>query len=319
MSKRSSSRWQNFSYKILKKFQRFKRPEALPIVLHSKRIYILPTRFGVFFGLFLSLMLSGALNYNNNMALLLTFLLGGLILLSPLYTVRNLLNLQITQVSSEPAFAGTAAVFRFGILNTSSQNRPVIWVEIDGQPSLAQVSATDRATVDIMQETEKRGWHAIKRARIYTSYPLGLFFSWAWLEPDSKCLVYPKPEKNGPALPFGNEQSGERKNRTGDEEWWGMRNYRPGDSPRLIAWKTVAKTDRLTTKIFAEHQGKQITLDFDRIEGLDTESKLSRLTQWVLEAEKQGLDYALKISGLEIPAGSGQAHQHHCLKALAEY
>ena len=55
---------------------RLKQAEALPILLHRHRIYVLPTRFGLMFSAVLLVMLLGALNYNNNPALLLTCLLG---------------------------------------------------------------------------------------------------------------------------------------------------------------------------------------------------------------------------------------------------
>ena len=97
--------WQDWSYRFLSKFLTFRKSDPLPIDIHRKRVYILPTRFGVFFGLFLFVTLMGSLNYNNNMALMLTFLLGGLALLSPIYTVRNLTGLQVVQITAPPVFA----------------------------------------------------------------------------------------------------------------------------------------------------------------------------------------------------------------------
>src|SRR3546814_7037817 len=48
-----------------------RHPESLPVALDRRRVYILPTAFGWFFLLLLLAMLAGALNYNNNPALLL--------------------------------------------------------------------------------------------------------------------------------------------------------------------------------------------------------------------------------------------------------
>lgn len=49
-----------------------------PVTLPSRRIYILPTGLGVAFSLMLFAMFIGAMNYANNLALGLTFLLGSL-------------------------------------------------------------------------------------------------------------------------------------------------------------------------------------------------------------------------------------------------
>ena len=46
-------------------------PDALPARFDRRRIYVLPTKFGLFFAALLATMGVGALNYNNNPALLL--------------------------------------------------------------------------------------------------------------------------------------------------------------------------------------------------------------------------------------------------------
>ena len=54
-----------------------REPEALPARFDRRRVYVLPTRFGLFYAVLLLAMLLGALNYNNNPALLLGLLLAG--------------------------------------------------------------------------------------------------------------------------------------------------------------------------------------------------------------------------------------------------
>src|SRR5690348_18162399 len=55
---------------------RGRKPETLPVTLDRRRIYIVPTRAGFGFGLVLAVVLFGALNYQNNAAMLLTCMLG---------------------------------------------------------------------------------------------------------------------------------------------------------------------------------------------------------------------------------------------------
>ena len=61
--------------------------DAQPYQVANRRIYVLPTRFGLFVGLSLLVLTLGALNYNNNAALLLGFIIispaqdsGGMVL-----------------------------------------------------------------------------------------------------------------------------------------------------------------------------------------------------------------------------------------------
>jgi len=79
--------------------------------LNIRRIYILPTRQGVLFFFLLIAMLFGAINYNNSLAYMLTFLLGSLYMITILHTYRNLAGLSIRGTRPEPVFAGSNARF----------------------------------------------------------------------------------------------------------------------------------------------------------------------------------------------------------------
>lgn len=49
------------------------------------------------------------------------------------------------------------------------------------------------------------------------------------------------------------------------------------------------------------------------------EERLSRLCAMVLEAERRGLGYGLRLPGREIEPGRGGEHMGRCLKELALY
>ena len=73
---------------------------------------MLPTRFGVGFALVLSLTTVGGLNFNNNMALLTSFSLISIALMTMFLAYRNQVGMQIINISAEPVFAGETAVFK---------------------------------------------------------------------------------------------------------------------------------------------------------------------------------------------------------------
>ena len=81
---------QRWAERRLPALTRYRRPEPLPIELHRRRIYIVPTGFGLGFGALLLVMLVGSLNYTNNAALLLTCLLGAAAMSSMLLAFRVL-------------------------------------------------------------------------------------------------------------------------------------------------------------------------------------------------------------------------------------
>jgi len=75
------------------------------LTLDHRRIYIFPNRHGLLFLVVLGAMLLGAVNYNNNLAFLLVFLLGGITLVGLLHTYRNLYGLP------RPTASGDRLVF----------------------------------------------------------------------------------------------------------------------------------------------------------------------------------------------------------------
>src|ERR1700755_2634797 len=79
--------------------------DPLPLTLARRRLYILPTRTGLGFGLLLLVMLVAGLNYANSLALFLTFLLTGFTLVTMHHCHRNLLGASLDAAHASPTFA----------------------------------------------------------------------------------------------------------------------------------------------------------------------------------------------------------------------
>lgn len=310
---------QAWTYRLITKLTSHRPPTQLPITISSKRIYVLPTGFGVFFGLLILIMLLGSLNYNNSMALMLTFLLGAFMLLIPIYTVRNLSGLEITHIDARPVFCGETAEFVMTLMHSHHTARPLIWTRHQRLATVTSLPPDTTGHLMVAIDTQHRGWMNFERSRLYTTYPVGLFNAWAWLTPDVRCLVYPAPEVDAPELPTGHHDSTGLPEQRGDEEWSGLRDYQPGDPSRLMAWKVVARTGQLTSKVFSDHHNQEIVLDYHSLNIPGVEARLSRLCAWIVDANARGLHYALKLPDRQIRSGHGDAHMHQCLQALAEY
>ena len=65
------------------------------LILASQRIYILPTPSGLVYAVLLATMLAGSMNYNNNLAFALTFLLAGIGIVAIYHTHRTLSGLRV--------------------------------------------------------------------------------------------------------------------------------------------------------------------------------------------------------------------------------
>src|SRR5215472_11039217 len=92
-------------------------PDVLPVTLHRRRIYILPTRAGLAFGLLLFLMLVAGLNYANSLALFLTFLLTGFVLVVMQQCHRNLLGTEVVAAIAPAVFARSPGALQLTLGN----------------------------------------------------------------------------------------------------------------------------------------------------------------------------------------------------------
>jgi uncharacterized protein (DUF58 family) len=294
---------------------RLKQPEPLPIRLHRHRIYVLPTRFGLMFSAVLFVMLMGALNYNNNPALLLTCLLGAACYQSVFQAFRCINAVQLASLQGEPCHAGETLHINLSF-HADGRPRRSLRLRVADQETVFDIAAGD-GRVRVGAPAGTRGWCRVGRIRLYSEYPFGLFQVWSWLNPDFAALVYPQIEIGAPPLPQADDAAAEvATKRTGDE-FAMLRDYHPSDPRRSIAWKASARHDTLLVKEFEQRRGQDVALDWTATSALVYEARISRLAAWVLAAEAAQLRYVLRLPDETVGPGLGPDHRHACLRALA--
>jgi uncharacterized protein (DUF58 family) len=301
----------------------FTPPERGTVQLVHRRVYILPTRLGWFFAGTLLVLLLGSINYALSLGFALTFLLAGMGLAGMVHTARNLARIAVTAGRAEPVFAGESAQFRLYLDGRAAFDRPAILARHVASGSQLVVDIPPRSTAEVVLAVPaaKRGRLALGRVMLETRFPLGLFRAWSYVEPDTRCLVYPRPERS-PLPPFSGEAAaGALRTQTlGNDDFAGLRGYQRSDSPRHIAWKAVARSEDMLTKQFSGETAAELWLDARLLPAsLTLEQRLSRLAGWVLAAERAGAHYGLRLPGVEIAPRRGDAHRAACLKTLALY
>ncbi|MDD4881774.1 MAG: DUF58 domain-containing protein [Gallionellaceae bacterium] len=295
--------------------------EAGPITLDSRRLYILPTRIGLVFALLVFGLLVTSANYGISLGYLFTFLLGGIGVAGLFHSQRNLLGLTLRPLAAVPVYAGEAARFRLRIEKPGARPRGglVLNHAEASSPQLDLISAGSGELVLELAQA-RRGFHKPGRLILASTWPLGLFRCWSVFALDWGVLVYPRPAAQ--PLPFP-AATGEGRalswRRPGEDEFSALREYRPGDSPRHIAWKSVARGQAPLTKQFTGSGGSESWLDWADCPETDTEGRLSRLTRWALDGERAGLVWGLTLPGFRLPPGRGERHLQQALAALARH
>jgi uncharacterized protein (DUF58 family) len=298
-----------------------RQPEPGTIFLRQNRVYILPTRPGLAFGMALGVMLIGSINYNLSLGYILTFLLASMGLVAILHTFRNLVHLHITPGRVEPVFAGEVAWFELFVENRSAYDRCAITLWHQGKATHCDVASARGETVSVPAAAPRRGWLTPQRITMDTRFPVGLLRAWSYIQPDMRCLVYPRPDEGLLPLPEPSGSAGEKRVAGGgSDDFAGLRAYQSSDSPRQIHWKVAARGQELQTKVFSGRAAAELWLDWNQLPpDLDLESRLARLTRWVLAADQDGLRYGLRLPGLELQPDAGEPHRLACLKELALY
>jgi uncharacterized protein (DUF58 family) len=309
--------------KLANRIYGFTPPEAGTVILVHRRVYIVPTRLGWLFALTLVILLIGSINYSLSLGYALTFMLGGMTLAGMVHTARNLARMAVSVGRAEPVFAGEAAQFRLHLDGRVAFDRPAILARHvkSGSQLVIDVPAGALAEVVLGVPAERRGWLALGRVMLETRFPLGIFRAWSYVEPDARCLVYPRPERSPlPAPSVDSAAGGGRSPVPGNDDYAGLRTYQLSDSPRHVAWKAVARSDDMLTKQFSGEAAAELWLDWQRLPaGLGVEARLSRLAGWVLAAERAGTPYGLRLPGVEVGPGRGDRHRAACLQALAVF
>ncbi len=293
-------------------------PEAPPVTLVQRRIFILPSQQGYLFAFVLLLLLVGSINYNLSLGYLLTFLLMSMGAVAMLHTWRNLAHLRLRPGRCDPVFAGTFAHFRLSV-ETPSQTRFAIAIRRRGEEAIyADVVPGETSGISIPVATRRRGVLRSGRLEVFTRYPVGFFHAWSYIDFGLTAVVYPKPDPFAGSPPAQSRSMSEEGIPVpGEEEFNMLRAYRAGDPPRQIAWKALARERGLLTKEFSAMASSELWIDWEEARAADLESRLSVLAHWVLQAESFGQSYGLRIPGTVVPPNRGDLHRARCLEALA--
>ena len=303
--------------------------DKFPVTFHRRRVYILPTGYGLLFLGILFAMLLGSINYNNNLGFLLVFLLGSIAIVSMIHTYRNILNLTILSGSAPPVFVGS--VVRLELLTGAGQTRraAIGFRMEEDRSSVMDIPAGGDQRVEVHGRARQRGIFRPGRIIVWSRYPLGMFRTWAVLKPDISCLVYPKPVSGPLNFSGARKDDGSTDNftRPGVDDFAGLKPYQPGDAINRISWKSFSRGQGMFIREFTGGSGMSVMIDYAAVRSAEkdgdpaagVEWKLSRMCDMVLKAHVMNAEYGLRLPGFAVPPDKGDRHKHRCLKALALY
>jgi uncharacterized protein (DUF58 family) len=291
-----------------------------------------PTLAGLAFCGTLGVLLLASINEQLSLGYGLTFALVGAGLASMHTTHANLRGLQMDLKAPEGVHAGDEFTLelrlhnpgqaRFGIAVSAQQE--------DGgltEPAWVDVPALGHAVLKLRLPAATRGLRELRRLVISTRFPLGFFRAWSYWRPAAKVWVYPRAEEVLAPFPAqaeaGAGEAASARQSQGGTDFSGVRSYRRGDSLKQILWRKSALALEQGLPLWVRETeaplAQDLWLDWRDTQGRDVEARLSRLTAWVLAAERLGQPYGLRLAGRELAPSLGAAHRQACLELLAGY
>jgi uncharacterized protein (DUF58 family) len=302
--------------------------DALPMVVNRRRIYIIPSRFGIALALLLAAMLIAGLNYNSNLGLAFGFFMVSLALVAMHHCHRNLLNLSVDAIVEVDAFAGAHAAFEILLHNAAGIDRCDLEIRIDSEAgdaagvftALVSVAARGYQQGTVSVPVAQRGVTRLERFELRTRYPFGWFRAWTYVHSRLTAFVAPRPGGDlalpSAAAALGTSAAAEIR---GDEDFAGLRAYEAGVPLKHMAWKVLARGGEPAVRSYTGSAAEPEWLDWTALHPLSVEARLSQLCRWVLSSEAAQRAYGLRIPGTEIAPSRGAGHRSACLRALALY
>ena len=263
---------------------------------------------------------------SNGAAYLLALLAGLLTLVSMLHARANLRGLRLRVRSVGTAKEGGSARVRLEVRHEGPKEACGVEIQVvDGGSSVFvdRLEAGQSRVVELQAPSL-----GTLRFLARSVYPLGLYKVEMVVETRTPRRVHARAAGSLPlpaAQPLGAETRQQAASRIGTvgagrggDDFAGTREFQPGDSPRHIDWRAVARGRPLVVKTWANEASEAVVLDWTALE-LPSEAKAGQLARWMEICEREERLYELRLPLKTIPAGRGETHHRQCLDALADW
>ncbi|MBI2525073.1 MAG: DUF58 domain-containing protein [Candidatus Rokubacteria bacterium] len=292
---------------------------------------IWPTRDG-WWCLFAAMGLGvAAINTGNNLLYLLSSMLLGLVVVSGILSEAVMRGLRLTAILPEEVHAGRPALVGATVANRK-RRIPSYSISLEalgqGGPGrviyLPRLSAGDERVVTWELTLAARGRHRLPGVRVTTRFPFGVFLKAGQVILRAEVLVYPAlvPVPAHLLRRIGGSGPAQTRRRGRGSDLHNLRDYRPGDDPRLIHWRSSAKTQALTVRELEAETSTDTRIVLDGTGARDParlETGLSEAASLACHLLRAGATVELAGPGLLVPLARGRGQERRILTALALY
>lgn len=269
-----------------------------------------------------------AMNTGNNLLYLLMGSMLGLIAVSGWLSERTIRALEIHRKVPKGVTVGRPVRIEYRVENHKERlgSFAVDLAEqgLPGRAFLPTLAAGGSTTVRSLNHFRQRGVYPLDTVTVSTSFPFGFFRKERDLELADELVIWPRTDRSvrapepagGKARQSGELPAGDRGSRG---EYRGLREYRPGDDPRDIHWRTTA---RLAEPVIREYERDssdtlRICLDLRAEPGPRAEAAVEVAASLAAQASRGGTRFGLTTPDVHLEPASGPGQLEWVLDALA--
>ena len=298
-----------------------------------------------------------AANRPNNLVVWAFGALLAFILVSGVISGSMMVRLRLVRLETRRAVVGEPFEIRYNLTNTS-RIRSAFAVRINemiaggGSSSAAfigdaapgwtiRIAPGETQVCDVVLWPARRGTMNLDKVQMTSFFPFGLVGRSVEVDLPKSILVLPRIHRVRADLlreAVQGELGGIRLSRTPGtgEDFYSVREFRPGDSVRQIAWKRLGASDELLVvqrsssapprlHVYVDLSTPPADLRFDaklEVTPAELEERAIMMAASVIaEADRLGHEYALSIAGLPsrtVPMRRGYWHRERLMATLAE-
>ncbi len=328
-------------------------PQHSRQVINHRNIFIIPTRFGAGLMMFMLLLFLLGTNYQNNVIILISYLLVSLFIVILLHSFFNLSGLKFQATHAVQGFVDEQLYFPLVV--TSNKVRFNISFSFEQVPATFDNSASDKKVAEekstkgqsnqssqvtlteiilgdnnirIPYRICKRGEYSLGRLLIISEFGFGLFKTWTRLDFAQQVTAFPKPIANaltekqqsiaGETVE-NNTESYQDSFQPGQDEFHQLQHYQLGEPLSRVAWKHVARGQGWLTKQYQQALSGKLQLDFSQLPAGSVEQRLSWLSYAIKDCSDKQIAFSLKLPDQVVEYDQSSQHTLKCLTALARY
>jgi len=269
-----------------------------------------------------------AMNTANNLLYLLLGAMLGLIVVSSWLSEQAIRGLDVRRHTPHGVTVGHEVRIQYEVINHKRRlSSLAVELREQGLPVAAflpRVSAGEETTARSANRFVRRGIYPLGTVTISTSFPFGLFLKERDVEIPGELVIWPRHDRvlRAPATGAGKSRAlGITLTRAAGTrgDYRGLREYRPGDDPKDIHWRSSA---RLQVPVVREYdrdssESLWICLDLTGQPSEESEALVEVTASLAARAQAEGKRFGLVAGRRTVPPAAGAGQLERVLDALA--